>query len=159
RQGRATQKNTANGGDASKAIDGNTSGRFADGGQSHTEEGTRNPWWEVDLGQEVPIDTVVVYNRTDGALGKRLDGFTLQVLADAHRVIFQKANLRGPAVKAAYEVGAESLQGAIRRAAMVALTSVRGQEAATFKTLARLVRNGTDRPAAVQALLRIPVNQ
>src|SRR5205823_12298666 len=50
RQGKALQKNTANGGDASKAIDGNVSGKFADGGQTHTQENTANPWWEVDLG-------------------------------------------------------------------------------------------------------------
>src|SRR5262249_55200616 len=50
RRGKATQKNTAHGGDASKAIDGNTSGKYGDGGQTHTQEGTTNPWWEVDLG-------------------------------------------------------------------------------------------------------------
>ena len=31
--GKATQKNTSNNGDASRAIDGNTSGKYADGGQ------------------------------------------------------------------------------------------------------------------------------
>src|SRR5439155_3864936 len=40
--------------------------------------------------------------------------------------------------------------------AMTALTSVRGQEAKTFTTLARFVVKDTDRPAAIQALLRIP---
>ena len=80
RAGKATQKNTANGGDASRAIDGNKSGDYGDGGQTHTEENTANPWWEVDLGGELPIESIVVYNRTDGDLGKRLDGFTLKVL-------------------------------------------------------------------------------
>src|SRR5437588_9912754 len=76
RQGKASQKNTANGGDASKAIDGNKSGKYGDGGQTHTVEDTSNPWWEVDLGQEYPIGSVVIYNRTDDGLGNRLDGFT-----------------------------------------------------------------------------------
>src|SRR5205085_1115774 len=80
RQGKASQKNTANGGDASKAIDGNTSGAFGDGGQTHSEENTVNPWWEVDLGAELPIESVVIYNRTEDGLGKRLAGFTLKVL-------------------------------------------------------------------------------
>src|SRR5439155_27016644 len=44
RRGRASQKNTAHGGDASKAIDGNKSGTFGDGGQTHTEENTNNPY-------------------------------------------------------------------------------------------------------------------
>src|SRR5262249_25041108 len=39
-QGRASQKNTAYGGDASKAIDGNKSGQYGDGGQTHTVEDT-----------------------------------------------------------------------------------------------------------------------
>jgi putative heme-binding domain-containing protein len=46
--------------------------------------------------------------------------------------------------------------GAVRRAAMNALTYVRGQEAPTFTALARFAREGPDRHAAVQALLRIP---
>ncbi len=50
RKGRAIQKNTGHGGDAMKAIDGNKSGSYGDGGQTHTEENTRAPYWEVDLG-------------------------------------------------------------------------------------------------------------
>ena len=52
--GKATQKNTAYGGAAERAIDGNKSGDYGDGGQTHTEENTSNPWWEVDLGAELP---------------------------------------------------------------------------------------------------------
>ena len=74
------QKNTAHGGVASRAIDGNTSGSYGSGSQTHTQEGTPNPWWEVDLGGEYPIESIVIYNRTDGGLGKRLKGFTLKVL-------------------------------------------------------------------------------
>jgi putative heme-binding domain-containing protein len=158
RKGKASQKNTANGGVASKAIDGNTSGKFSDGGQTHTEENTSNPWWEVDLGAEYPLTSIIVYNRTDGGLGKRLNGFTLKVLDSRRVVVFQKQKLPAPAEKAVYEVGEEAPDGVIRRAAMNALTSVRGQEAATFKTLARFVRDDLDRPAAIQALLRIRVS-
>ena len=61
RRGKATQKNTAHGGEASRAIDGNKSGDFGSGGQTHTEENTANPWWEVDLGSEMPIESVIVY--------------------------------------------------------------------------------------------------
>jgi putative heme-binding domain-containing protein len=156
RQGRATQKNTAHGGNAARAIDGNKSGTYADGGQTHTEEGTANPWWEVDLGAELPIDAVVIYNRTDGNLSRRLEGFTLQVFDKAHRVIFQKDKLPAPEGNATYEVSGEAPERAVRRAAMNALISVRGQEAQAFKALARFVGNDVERHSAIQALLRIP---
>ncbi len=46
----------------------------------------------------------------------------------------------------------------LRRSAMVALTSVRGKEAETFKALAKFVRGeGSDRSAAIRAIARIPV--
>jgi putative heme-binding domain-containing protein len=157
RQGKASQKNTAYGGDAGKAIDGNKSGNYGSGGQTHTEENTPDPWWEVDLGAEFPIASIVVYNRTDGELGKRLQGFTLQVLDHGRRVVAEKRNLPAPNGKAAYEVGGAEPASVIRRAAMTALTSVRGQETATFKALAPFVRDDADRHAAIQAIQRIPV--
>src|SRR5205814_7522659 len=72
RQGKASQSSTAHGGVASRAIDGNTSGTYNDGGQTHTKEGETNPWWQVDLGKDFPIESIVIYNRTDGNLGTRL---------------------------------------------------------------------------------------
>jgi putative heme-binding domain-containing protein len=156
RSGKAMQKNTANGGDARKAIDGNTGGSYGAGGQSHTEENTSNPWWEVDLGSESPIDSIVVWNRTDDGLGKRLDGFTLKVLDNQHKVVFEKKKLPAPQEKAAYEVGGEDPQRALRRAAMIALTSVRGKETEAFKVVAKYVGDAADRHAAIQALQRIP---
>jgi putative heme-binding domain-containing protein len=158
RKGKAAQKNTAHGGTAGKAIDGNIGGKYSDGGQSHTEENTSNPWWEVDLGAEYPITSIVIYNRTDDGLGKRLNGFTLKVLDNKRVVVFQKQKVPAPAEKGIYEVGEEAPANVVRRAAMNGLTSVRGQEAATFKTLARFVRDDVDRPAAIQALLRIRVS-
>ena len=64
-----SQKNTAHGGEAAKAIDGNKNGSFGGGGQTHTAENTPDPWWEVDLGDETPIDHIAIYNRTDDGLG------------------------------------------------------------------------------------------
>jgi putative heme-binding domain-containing protein len=156
RGGKATQSSTSNGGDASRAIDGNTSGKFGDGGQTHTEESTTSPWWQVDLGMEYPIDSVVIWNRTDSELGKRLNGFTLKVLDGNHKVVYQQQQQQAPEVKAAYEVGHEAPERVVRRAAIHALPSVRGQEAQTFKALARFVKNAEDRPAAVRSLQRIP---
>jgi putative heme-binding domain-containing protein len=156
RQGKAKQSSTAYGGAASRAIDGNTSGSYGAGGQTHTAEGSRNPWWEVDLGAEYPIGSIVIYNRTDGNLGGRLKGFTLKVLDGKRNIVFSRVRQPAPAVKVAYQAGSESPEGAIRRAAMNALIAVRGQEESTFKALARFVIKDVDRHAAVQALQRIP---
>jgi putative heme-binding domain-containing protein len=157
RRGKASQKNTAYGGEASRAIDGKRSGKFGDGGQTHTWENTPDPWWEVDLGAEQPITGITIYNRTDGGFGDRLKGFTLKVLDGSRSVVFEKKKLPAPVGHASYEVGRED-PGVVRRAAMTALTSVRGKEEAAFKALAAFVRKDVDRHAAIQALLRIRVS-
>ena len=157
REGKASQKNTSNGGDASRAIDGNKSGKYNDGGETHSEENTQNPWWEVDLGSEHPISSVIVYNRTDGGLGKRLDGFTLKVLDKDHKVVYEKKGIPAPAEKGVYEIGSDSPEVLVRHAAMTALMSVRGKETDTFKALVPFVKTDADREAAIRALQRIPV--
>lgn len=156
RQGKASQKNTAHGGVAGRAIDGNKSGAFSDGGQTHSLEGTPDPWWEVDLGSELPIDSIVIWNRTDGNLGDRLKNYTLKVL-DSHRnVVFVKNRIPTPSEKAAFAVGSESPERAIRRDAMLALTSVRGHEAHTFELLSPFVKSNAARNDAIRAIQRIP---
>jgi len=96
--GKASQKNTAYGGEAKRAIDGNKDDSYGDGGQTHTEENTANPWWEVDLGSEVPIESIAVSNRADGDLYKRLDRYTLKVLDARKTVVFEADNLPAPRV-------------------------------------------------------------
>jgi putative heme-binding domain-containing protein len=155
-EGKASQKNTAHGGEAQRAIDGNRDGSYSAGGQTHTEESTRDPWWELDLGSERPIDAVTVYNRVDGDLGKRLDKFTLRILDGSRQPVFERENNPAPKRRADFVAAAGGVGGQVRRAAMAALTSVRGKEAAAFRALAPFVRSGTERAAAVAALQRIP---
>ena len=155
--GKATQKNTAHGGPADRAIDGNKGGNYGDGGQTHTEENTTNPWWEVDLGADYPIDSIAVYGRSEGDYYQRLDKYTLKVLDARRAVVFESDNLPAPKVMAVTEVGGTGPEGALRRSAMRALTSVRGKEAETFKALAKFARGeGSDRAAAIRAISRIP---
>jgi len=156
RKGRAKQSSTAYGGNASHAIDGNKSGNFGDGGQTHSKEGEDDPWWEVDLRTEYPIERIEVYNRTDGALGTRLNNFTVKVLDAKRTTVFEKRGNPTPAPKAVLNLGQESPERVIRRAAMLGLPSVRGKEAATFKAIARFVKEDAERHTAVLALLRIP---
>lgn len=60
----ASESSTAFGGVASRAVDGNTDGNWADNSVSHTNS-EANAWWQVDLGVLASINSVVVWNRTD----------------------------------------------------------------------------------------------
>ncbi len=125
----------------------------------HTpQENTTNPWWEVDLGADFPIDSVAVWNRTDGDYYRRLNRYTVKVLDEGRKIVFEAGNLPAQKATATTLVGGTGPEGALRRSAMVALTSVRGKEAETFKALAKFVRrDGSDRTAAIRAISRIPV--
>jgi putative heme-binding domain-containing protein len=158
RSGKATQQSTAFGGVASRAIDGNKSGSYAADGQSHTAENGNDPWWEVDLGKEYPITSIVIYNRTDDDLGKRLSGYTLKVLDGKRALAYEKKKQAAPAVLATFNVGSDSPERIVRRAAMRAIVTVRGQETAAFKAVAPFVRDPAESDAAIAALQRLPVN-
>lgn len=156
RKGKATQHSTAAGGAASRAIDGNTNGNYNDGSATHTQEGVANPWWEVDLGAEYPLESVVVWNRTDGALGSRLKNYTLKILDSKRGVAFEKAKNPTPETKAEFAVGTLAPQRVVRWSAMKALPSVRGKETETVGAIVKFLKDEQDRPAAVAALQRIP---
>ncbi|MBX7103955.1 MAG: HEAT repeat domain-containing protein [Gemmataceae bacterium] len=153
-QGRATQKSTASGGQAKRAIDRNTSGIYTENSVTHTQENIADPWWEVDLGSAVPVESVVVWNRTDGKLGRRLDGFTVTILDDMRRPVAVAGPFPAPESKRAIAIAGND--SPIRRAAMNALTSVRGRESETFAALARFVSDPADRDFAILALQKLP---
>ncbi len=156
RRGKASQKNTGYGGDASRAIDGNKSGSYGDNGQTHTDENTDNPFWEVDLGDEQPIEQIIVFNRTDGDLGNRLGNFTLKVLDGQRAEVFKQERLPAPQPKSQFAIEGGGTGALVRRAVMQALTTVRGQELKTFETLKPFVIENDDRIAAIRALQRLP---
>ena len=159
RQGKAKQSSTSHGGSADRAIDGNTKPNYGAGGQTHSREGEDNPWWEVDLGGDFPIEKIVIFNRGDGALGTRLKDYTLTVFDANRNPAFEMAKNPVPTPKAEFALGHESAERVIRRAAMLGLTSVRGKESESFKAIARFVKDDAERPAAVQALLRLPAGE
>ncbi len=84
--GTATQStNYKSGGLAALAIDGVTDGDYYKSKSvTHTSIGGSDPWWEVDLGSPRQIESIVVWNRTDGDYLDRLKGFEL-VLLDENR--------------------------------------------------------------------------
>ncbi|XP_063691337.1 uncharacterized protein LOC134823733 [Bolinopsis microptera] len=62
------------GGEAERAIDGNTNGYFDNGSCTHTSTTSSGPqWWKVDLAADYKVFKVVIYNRMD-CCGDRLIG-------------------------------------------------------------------------------------
>ncbi|MEL6926609.1 MAG: discoidin domain-containing protein, partial [Bacteroidota bacterium] len=60
----ATQSSTIFGAGAERAVDGNTDGAFLANSVIATDF-EANPWWQVDLGEVVNIETIDLWNRTD----------------------------------------------------------------------------------------------
>lgn len=94
-RGKATQSSTGAGGVASRGIDGNKNPDYHKQGQTHTSNsGTRNPWWELDLGQAMDIEKIGVWNRT--GFEERLDGFTITLLNADRKEVFRAKNVAAP---------------------------------------------------------------
>jgi putative membrane-bound dehydrogenase-like protein len=158
RRGKARQSTTAHGGEAKRAIDGNKDGVYANGGQTHTDEQKRDPWWEIDLGREVSIESIRIWNRSEanGKYSDRMGGFWLTVLDSSRKQVFQKKGIPAPAEVAMFDLGSNSA-GAIQRSAINALTYVPGHDAETFATLSVFIqKGGVLRTAAARGIQRIP---
>lgn len=69
----ATQSSTFGGGEAGRAVDGNTDGNFANGSVTSTGPDAQ-AWWQVDLGAPQAIGSISVWNRSD-CCAERLAGF------------------------------------------------------------------------------------
>jgi glucose/arabinose dehydrogenase/azurin len=155
--GKAKQSSVASAGPASRAIDGKTDGAYEAGTSTHTREGESSPWWELDLGGEKTIERVTVWNRTDGELGKRLDGFTLTVLDARRAEVFKKAGNPAPAQSVTLTVGAGNPADSIRRAAIRAAVAMPVKQEITFGALAGLILRGeavTDAASGIRTLPR-----
>jgi len=79
----ATQSSTKNGGFAERAIDGNTSGVWADGSITHTQK-DENAWWQVDLEDNYEIDSVKIFNNLGGSCAERMKDFNIEVYANGN---------------------------------------------------------------------------
>lgn len=62
----AAQPSVATHQDAAGGCDGVKNGTYG----FHTDT-QANPWWQVDLGQPLPLERIVIYNRCDGQVGNR----------------------------------------------------------------------------------------
>lgn len=151
--GTAKQSSTDFGGVAQRAIDGNKDGAYGKGGQTHTKGSSTNPWWELDLGREVSVESIRVWNRSEnnGSYVERLKGYELTAFDSSRNQVFKAGNNPAPEKVARFELGA-NWQASIRNAAMSAITTIPGHDAKTFKTLSGFVLNNDLRPFAVRGL-------
>ena len=78
--GIATQSSDYGPRPASRAIDGNTDGYMRNGSVTHTEN--ELAWWQVDLGGEFDLGSLVLWNRTDAKTEvlDRLSNFHVSVM-------------------------------------------------------------------------------
>ena len=67
----AHQSSEAHGGQAMRAVDGNTDGVWGHGSVTHSGKPNNN-WWQVELYQDYRINLVIVYNRREAP--NRIDG-------------------------------------------------------------------------------------
>ncbi len=94
--GSATQSSVDYDGPPKLAIDGNTDGHFFNA-KSTTHTKTENdPWWEVDLGKVAAVERVIVWNRTDGNVGSRLNDFHVVLLDENRKPVFKSKALKPP---------------------------------------------------------------
>jgi putative membrane-bound dehydrogenase-like protein len=90
---KATQSTTGHGGTADRALDGNKS-RAWGSGMTHTQENKPNPWWEADLGASHLVDSINLWSRE--GFEDRLGGFTLTLLDESRKPVFEIKDIAGP---------------------------------------------------------------
>ena len=96
-KGVASQSSTAFEGPAELAIDGNTDGRYRQAASTTHTAQSDNPWWEVDLHEVLPVDRIAVWNRTDGNLQSRLNGFRVVLLDENRDPVWEQTQAEAPA--------------------------------------------------------------
>ena len=87
---KAKQSSSVYGGGPERAVDGNTDGDYNNDSVTHTKPDGADPWWEVDLGSSVQIDSIRIHNRKGNS--DRLEGFTLRILDEDREPVFTKEN-------------------------------------------------------------------
>jgi len=152
--GKATQSSTTNGAPASRAIDGNTNPDFGGNSQTHTQENDSKPWWELDLGKDVTVESATVWNR-GGDIGSRLEGFAVVLLDGNRNEVVRKPGNRAPASSANIPLQIDPVD-ALRRAAMDALIATGQQPGKVFTALAQLVKTSAQPEAAALAIRKLP---
>ena len=159
----ATQSSTVSsgavGGHAANGVDGRLTsvqeGTSVPAGIAFTSQ-EASPWWEVDLGGDVPLDEVIVRLPEEGRPGSQ--GTLHVAVLDTNRTaVFARDGLSTRVTTHRLMPGPPD-PAAVARAAMQALSDVPGREAATVELLARRLEEGRgDAADAIAALRAVPL--
>jgi glucose/arabinose dehydrogenase/azurin len=156
-KGTASQSSSIPGGDfggaAAEAVDGDSDIAKAGQAASFTSR-ELDPWWELDLGAERSVETLVV--RPYLAEGEASKGALHIAVLDASRNAVAVAD-GFSTEEAAHTIRlGGDLTSTLRESAIAALPAIPGHDADSVALLARFVGDGTSRAAAIAALERIP---
>ena len=93
----ATQSSVCEGGQPSRAIDGNTSGNWGSGSIMHTCPNSGNPWFMVDLGanKELTVNYVLIWNRMD-CCSDRIAGADVEILDEDGTTVAASQHIAAP---------------------------------------------------------------
>jgi hypothetical protein len=140
----ASQSSTAANGEAYRAVNGNTDGNFANGSVTMTVSESQ-PWWQLDLGQVEPIQTITLWNRTD-CCGDRLSNFYLIVSDDPFESTSLSTTLAQAGVSSYYTSGQAGISKTfvVNRTARYARVQLSG---ANILSLAEVQVNTTQYPS------------
>src|SRR5262249_14109325 len=75
---------------------------------SEPQAGAPDPWWEVDMGAEFPIEPITLHGRADGDADSRLSNFTLKVLDNARQTLFERSGQSAKNGTATYAITGEA---------------------------------------------------
>ncbi|RKY22067.1 MAG: hypothetical protein DRQ55_02125, partial [Planctomycetota bacterium] len=155
-RGTASQSSTNWGGVAARAMDGNTSGRYGDGGQTHTIENRADTWWQLDLGSEQPLDAIRIHNRSesDGAWVSRLDNYVLKVLDAQGRTAWEQRTGPAQAAPVTHALASPGLR--LRRAAVRCLAELGVRRDEALAALAARFDDPALQASVVSALRGVP---
>jgi azurin len=160
RRGAATQSSTvaggATGGHAARAIDGGLDRSAVagsdplDGTHSFTSP-EQDPWWELDLGAEQPIETIALWP----ADPQTRRGLFVSVLDGQRRPVFVRDGLRLTGATEIVTLGGD-LTAALNNAGIALLPSFTGHEAEVVPVLAAFMKQPGHRQTAMAAIRRLP---
>jgi glucose/arabinose dehydrogenase/azurin len=113
----------------------------------------RDPWWEIELVESRPIESVAIWNAATG--NDRTAALQVSVLDSSRRPVYaQELSWTSSPVERAV-IGGDVTDSMVN-AALVALAAVPGREAERFSLIAKHIPGAGTRRAAIAAIRTIP---
>lgn len=161
RKGVATQSSLvaggATGGQPSRAIDGGVDmaagGRDPQTGTHAFTSAEQDPWWEVDLGADMPVDEVKLWPAAQEARA----GLHVALLDADRRVVFARDGVRLTGAPERVTLGGDVTLD-VDAAGVAVLPLLRGHDAESVAILSAFMRAPETRQLAMAAIRRLPAS-